>query len=75
MRCDLDHTVPHPGGPTAKTNLADLCRGHHRLKTHTTWRVRQDDDGVLTWTSPLGHTVTTEPWPRDLDPPARPVAA
>ena len=73
-RCDLDHTVPYPHGPTATSNLAGLCRGHHRLKTHTRWRVEQDHDGVLTWTSPTGEHVSTEPWPRDLHPPDPPDA-
>ncbi len=37
-RCDLDHVVPAPGGPTTPANLICLCRHHHRLKTHTRWR-------------------------------------
>lgn len=69
-RCDLDHTEPFPDGHTAVHDLAALCRGHHRLKTHTRWQVKQDSDGVLNWTSLAGHQVSTEPWPRDLDPPA-----
>ena len=68
VRCDLDHTVPFPDGPTAERNLADLCRGHHRLKTHTTWRVHHDPGGVLTWTSPAGQHVITHPWPQEPDP-------
>jgi hypothetical protein len=28
--CDLDHTNPHPRGPTAYANLGPLCRRHHR---------------------------------------------
>lgn len=59
-RCDLDHTVAwEHGGSTTASNLAHLCRGHHTLKHHTDWRVRQDTDGVLTWTSPLGRDVDT----------------
>ena len=38
--CDLDHVIPHPAGPTSESNLAALCRYHHRLKTHTGWTVR-----------------------------------
>ncbi len=34
-RCDLDHAVPWPFGPTTPGNLICLCRHHHRLKTHT----------------------------------------
>jgi hypothetical protein len=36
-RCDLDHAVPWPHGPTAPANLGPLCRRHHNLKTHTPW--------------------------------------
>ncbi|MDO5493204.1 MAG: DUF222 domain-containing protein [Nesterenkonia sp.] len=33
-RCDLDHQIPHPEGPTAAHNLWALCRRHHRMKSH-----------------------------------------
>jgi hypothetical protein len=42
-----------------------LCRYHHRVKTHTAWRYRREPDRSLTWTSPLAkqyrvdHTGTT----------------
>ncbi|MCI2263944.1 HNH endonuclease [Sediminivirga luteola] len=32
-RCDVDHRVPWPAGPTAAANLDTLCRRHHRWKT------------------------------------------
>lgn len=64
-RCDLDHVEPfdHQAtaqgrpqpGPTTTTNLACLCRRHHRLKTHGHWRVRALGSGVIEWTSPHGH--------------------
>jgi hypothetical protein len=63
--CDIDHVIPHdPGadaegrpqpGPTQSDNLAALCRSHHRLKTHTAWRYRMTEPGVIEWTSPHGH--------------------
>ena len=59
-RCDLDHVVPYPEGPTAAGNLATLCRHHHRLKHGTTWRV-EADEGTLVWTSPTGHRYATGP--------------
>jgi hypothetical protein len=37
LRCDLDHTVPYPVGPTTAQNLGALCRRHHVLKTHVGW--------------------------------------
>ena len=60
-RCDLDHVVPWPDGPTTAANLAALCRHHHRLKHQTQWTVRAGPDGGLTWTSPTGHSYDTSP--------------
>jgi hypothetical protein len=64
-RADVDHIVefdhdadaegrPQPG-PTTTSNLACLCRSHHRLKTHTAWHYRTVAPGVFEWTSPHGH--------------------
>ncbi|MFC0223676.1 HNH endonuclease signature motif containing protein, partial [Nocardioides zeicaulis] len=63
--CDLDHVVPfdHDAsaegrpqpGPTATSNLAPLCRSHHRLKTHTAWQYEHLRPAVFEWTSPHGH--------------------
>lgn len=56
---DIDHTVPYlqpdKGGPPGQTrmdNIAPLGRGHHRVKTFTTFGVRQPCAGVLVWGSP-----------------------
>lgn len=64
---DLDHTVPWPQGPTSDTNLAVLCRHHHRLKHAAGWQVTLHSDGSMTWTTPTGRTLTTEAW-QYLDP-------
>ncbi|MGJ7440776.1 DUF222 domain-containing protein [Aquipuribacter sp. MA13-6] len=61
LRCDLDHTVPHPDGPTAGCNLACLCRLHHRVKHRAGWRLEQLSGGRLRWTSPSGMVMTTDP--------------
>jgi hypothetical protein len=63
--CDLDHVTPYDHdaetqgrpqpGPTTTSNLIPLCRRHHRLKTHTAWRVQMPTPGTVTWTSPHGH--------------------
>jgi hypothetical protein len=64
-RADVDHIVeydhdaedqgrPQPG-PTTTSNLACLCRSHHRLKTFTAWHYRMLVPGVVEWTSPHGH--------------------
>ncbi|WP_136708795.1 HNH endonuclease signature motif containing protein [Agromyces sp. H66] len=59
---DLDHTVARGhGGETADTNLAALCRHHHRLKHESGWRVVQEGGGVMRWTSPAGHVLRTLP--------------
>ena len=59
--CDIDHTVAwEHGGTTVPENLAVLCRGHHTLKHHSRWRVKQVTPGVLEWTSPLGRIIATE---------------
>jgi hypothetical protein len=62
-RCDIDHTRDWHAhdGPTDHDNLAHLSRGHHTLKHHGGWRVRQDRPGHLTWTSYLGREYTVGP--------------
>ena len=61
--CDLDHTVAWDDeGKTAETNLASLCRHHHRLKHETNWSVDRSD-GVSTWTSPTGAIRASDPPP------------
>jgi hypothetical protein len=42
-RCDLDHTVPYPAGPTTAQNLGALCRRHHVLKTHLGWDLKPEE--------------------------------
>jgi hypothetical protein len=62
--CDIDHTIAwQDGGETCATNLAHLCKGHHRLKHHTAWKLQHDPDspGVLEFTSPVGRKYRTEP--------------
>jgi len=60
-RCDLDHSVPHPRGPTAECNLAGLCRHHHQQKTSGRWHLTHRAGAILTWTSPTGHRYQTTP--------------
>ena len=43
-RCDLDHRVPHPRGPTAAGNLEPWCRSGHEIKTFTDTTVTTDPD-------------------------------
>jgi hypothetical protein len=40
-RCDIDHRIPYPDGPTTADNLGPLCRRHHSMKGH----------GLLHWST------------------------
>ena len=62
-RCDVDHVIAHPRGPTEQANLMSLCRHHHRLKQEPRWVVQMTPEGVVTWTTPIGDEFTT--WPVD----------
>ncbi|WP_139983775.1 HNH endonuclease signature motif containing protein [Nocardioides litoris] len=60
-RTDRDHIRPYdPGGETRSSNLARLCRAHHRAKTHSTWRYDRPGPGVFAWHSPAGATYTVD---------------
>jgi hypothetical protein len=59
--CDLDHTVPHPDGPTDECNIAPPCRRHHRVKQAPGWKLEQPEPGVMIWTTPSGRSYTTRP--------------
>ena len=59
--CDLDHVDPYvpladggAPGQTRPSNLAPLCRPHHRVKTHAGWAYRREPDGSWAWRSPTG---------------------
>lgn len=57
--CDFDHLLPvSEGGPTSRRNAGPKCRHDHILKDHG-WKHRRIK-GRDVWTSPLGHTYTTE---------------
>src|SRR6188472_890850 len=55
--CDLDHVIPYSeGGSTSSDNIANLCRRHHRLKTHHSgWGYTVLEPGSYLWTSPHGY--------------------
>ena len=58
---DLDHTTPHPDGPTDECNLGPPCRRHHRVKQAPGWTLSQPEPGVMRWTTPAGRSYTTRP--------------
>ncbi|WP_203338434.1 HNH endonuclease signature motif containing protein [Nocardioides limicola] len=62
---DLDHVEPWRddggGGRTDSTNLAPLCRSHHRAKTHLGWTYTMLIPGEYLWTSPQGRAYHRGP--------------
>jgi hypothetical protein len=64
-RCQIDHTVPYPLGPTHPSNNKMYCPHHHLLKTFYVgeggWSERQLPDGTLILTAPTGHNYITTP--------------
>ncbi|WP_395659832.1 DUF222 domain-containing protein [Nocardioides sp.] len=58
-RCDSEHQVPWPEGPTASSNLAPACRTHHRLKTHAGWDYQRVPGVGFVWTTPTGRTYVS----------------
>jgi hypothetical protein len=62
-RCEIDHTIEYPLGPTADHNLGPRCKRCHRLKTECPWEVCQLLDGTFLYTSPAGHTYSRAPDP------------
>lgn len=59
-RCDRDHRLPWPLGPTADWNLQNAGRRWHRAK-HTNWTTRLLPDGTIRWTAPNGHSYDRRP--------------
>jgi hypothetical protein len=71
-RCDLDHDVAWPHGPTCACNCGPLCRRHHRIK-QAGWVKHRTADGVR-WTGPTGRQ-TLSPGQHPPVPRVRPAAA
>ena len=59
-RCDKDHRVPWPHGPTNGQNMWSLCRRHHRAKTAGIFTVTLDEDGHARWHLPSGRVIAAE---------------
>jgi len=68
QRCDIDHGIAYPVGPTHPSNTRCLCRKHHLLKTFWAgrggWSDIQLPDGTIVWTAPSGRRYTTHPGSR-----------
>src|SRR3954469_8115826 len=61
-RCDIDHAVPHPTGPTQIGNLIPFDRPNHGHKTRGSLSVTVDDSDTVHVTSTLGQTRTVHPY-------------
>ena len=65
VHCDHDHITAHAdGGTTCTCNIAPLCRGHHRLKTHGGWTYTKLDPTTYLWQAPTAtptSATTTAP--------------
>jgi hypothetical protein len=66
IHADLDHTTPHPDGPTDQCNLSPKCRRHHKVKQAPDWKAEQPQPGVTRWTLPSGRTHVTTPTVYDI---------
>jgi hypothetical protein len=66
QRCDLDHTIRFPDGPTADHNLTCACRHCHIRKHQAGWKLQLLPNGDVIWTSPTGHSYH-DPVPAVLD--------
>ena len=73
-RCEIDHTVEFPDGPTAEPNLAPLCKHEHRRRHEGGWAVARLPDGTYAHTTPTGHTYF-DPFEPVLEPEPPPDAA
>ena len=60
-RCDLDHDIPWPHGPTDVSNLTSKHRAHHNAHTHGHWRVGRDGTDSVRWRTKAGRTYETKP--------------
>ena len=59
-RCDKDHRVPWPHGPTNGQNMWSLCRRHHRIKTAGIFTATLGENGNARWHLPSGRVVAAE---------------
>ena len=71
-RCDVDHAVPYPEGPTSVDNLLPPDRTWHVAKTRTALGVTMNPDGSATWNSALGQSRTVTPYDYMLPSPSGP---
>jgi 5-methylcytosine-specific restriction endonuclease McrA len=69
VRVGQGHHIRHwaQGGPTTLSNLALLCRRHHRAVHEEGFQVERGADGELEFRHPRGWAIPHVPAPPDLD--------
>lgn len=74
VRFSQGHHIHHwaNGGPTTLSNLALLCRRHHRAVHEESYQLTRDPDGTLNFSTPQGWPIPEVPRPAAV--PADPVA-
>ncbi|WP_396657529.1 DUF222 domain-containing protein [Microbacterium sp.] len=63
-RCQIDHNLAwEHGGHTALWNESPFCQGHHTVKHHGGWTVRQipGSGGAIEWVSPARRRYVVQP--------------
>lgn len=60
FRCDNDHEIAWPHGPTSIENLNAKHRRHHNHKTRGTWSSSMDAEGCVTWKTMAGRTYVND---------------
>ena len=75
--CDAHHVTEWDTdhGRTDLANLALLCRHHHGITHRTGWTMTTTDDQWFHWTTPTGHTISSQRHGRTRHGPAPPSAA
>ncbi|PYM35933.1 MAG: hypothetical protein DME15_05395 [Candidatus Rokuibacteriota bacterium] len=75
VRFGQGHHIRHwaQGGPTTLSNLAMLCRRHHRAVHEEGYQVARESDGELSFRRPDGRLLPSVPLPDAV--PADPVQA
>ena len=74
VRCDDEHDVAWPDGPTCACQLGPCCRRHHRVKQEGWVKLRLAGSAVR-WTTPTGREWLSRPQHAAPAPPLRPLPA
>ncbi|MDX6268078.1 MAG: hypothetical protein QOD70_2818 [Frankiales bacterium] len=62
QRCQSDHVIEYPAGPTHVDNAASECTHHHQAK-HASIPARRLPDGTMRWQPPSSRYIDRPPRP------------